>query len=398
MSLRELAAQVAEAGRGGDKHILHITDDELQALVQSGLVTINPETGMPEAFKLKSLLSIALPIAAAIFAPQLLSAFAPEAAAAGAATGIAEGVGAAEGLGLAEVSGLPSVELGTGVAAGGLMPAAVPETAASLASQGLVETAPGVFAQPALDAITGSGGVSGFLKDVGTNALTSGFRALTGDESTSGLKLPTLSDAVSPTGLKAGGVSTPTIMGGPSAAGGSSITDFLKENKNLILPGAIMAASALNTPTIPQIPNLEAVAGKFASGAQPAADAAKALIPSLATGVLPPGAQTKIQNAVQDAVTSIKSKYAQMGMSGSTPEAQEISAAKARGEALSFDLADQLTKTGLSAAGIAAAENMDAAQVYSLIMNAQLQSDEQLRMALANFASASALGSALGGK
>ncbi len=47
---RAMAQQVASYGRGGDKLILHVRPDELQGLASMLTITINPETGMPEAF------------------------------------------------------------------------------------------------------------------------------------------------------------------------------------------------------------------------------------------------------------------------------------------------------------------------------------------------------------
>ena len=90
-----MAQQVASYGRGGDKLILHVRPDELQGLASMLTITINPETGMPEAFlkglrraasrltrpirravKSKAFKTIA-PIALAIAAPYALQAFAP---------------------------------------------------------------------------------------------------------------------------------------------------------------------------------------------------------------------------------------------------------------------------------------------------------------------------------
>jgi hypothetical protein len=90
-----MAQQVASYGRGGDKLILHVRPDELQGLASMLTITINPETGMPEAFlkglrraasritkpirritKSKAFKTIA-PIALAIAAPMALQAFAP---------------------------------------------------------------------------------------------------------------------------------------------------------------------------------------------------------------------------------------------------------------------------------------------------------------------------------
>lgn len=61
MSLHALADHMAAKGRGGDSMLVHMSKDEvraLQALAErhGKTLTINPETGQPEAFSLKSLL------------------------------------------------------------------------------------------------------------------------------------------------------------------------------------------------------------------------------------------------------------------------------------------------------------------------------------------------------
>ena len=100
-----MARQVASYGRGGDKLILHVRPDELQGLASMLTITINPETGMPEAFfggirkffskitkpirrvvKSKAFKTIA-PIALAIAAPYALAYMAPAGTFAGATLG-----------------------------------------------------------------------------------------------------------------------------------------------------------------------------------------------------------------------------------------------------------------------------------------------------------------------
>ena len=119
-----MAQQVASYGRGGDKLILHVRPDELQGLASMLTITINPETGMPEAFlkglrravssitkpirrvaKSKAFKTIA-PIALAIAAPYALGALAPTVFGAGAtafggalAAGTVGGAAATAGLG-----------------------------------------------------------------------------------------------------------------------------------------------------------------------------------------------------------------------------------------------------------------------------------------------------------
>lgn len=68
MSLAVLANRMATRGRHGDDMLVHMSSDEvahLQKLAKShGLtLTINPETGLPEAFSLKSLIKAIAPVA-----------------------------------------------------------------------------------------------------------------------------------------------------------------------------------------------------------------------------------------------------------------------------------------------------------------------------------------------
>ena len=61
MSLHDIAKQVAAKGRNGDSVLVHMTPGEVAGLQRLAMangesLTINPDTGMPEAFKLKSLL------------------------------------------------------------------------------------------------------------------------------------------------------------------------------------------------------------------------------------------------------------------------------------------------------------------------------------------------------
>jgi len=77
MSLTHIAKHLETQGRGSDKHLVHMTSGELQALQRlavsrGGSLTINPKTGLPEAGFLSSLLPAVAGIATAAFAPELL--------------------------------------------------------------------------------------------------------------------------------------------------------------------------------------------------------------------------------------------------------------------------------------------------------------------------------------
>jgi hypothetical protein len=70
--LASVANQLASEGRGGDSMLVHMSPDEvagLQALAQQygTSLTINPETGLPEAIKLKKLFKVLAPIALGAF-------------------------------------------------------------------------------------------------------------------------------------------------------------------------------------------------------------------------------------------------------------------------------------------------------------------------------------------
>lgn len=90
------AAQVASYGRNGDTTLVHMTPGEVQGLASLGQLTINPDTGLPEAFNMQSLLPIIGGIAGSFLLP-------------GAGTALGAGLGAS------------AVGAGLGTTAGGLL-------------------------------------------------------------------------------------------------------------------------------------------------------------------------------------------------------------------------------------------------------------------------------------
>jgi hypothetical protein len=171
-------------------------------------------------------------------------------------------------------------------------------------------------------------------------------------------------------------------LGATSAAGGGGIMDMLQKNPQMLLAAAGLGASALmgNQPVAAQdslntaASNLNGTAG---------------LVNSLSTGQLPPGAAQQVSQFLNDKIAGIQSKYAGMGLSGSTMEQQDIASAQAQAAAMTFSLAQQATQTGLQAAGL-----QD--QIYSQLANIQLSQDQSLQNALASFASAAGGGGAGG--
>ena len=58
-----LSNLMAMQGRYGDTELVHMSKPEIQALASLGQLTINPDTGLPEAFSLKRILPVAAGIA-----------------------------------------------------------------------------------------------------------------------------------------------------------------------------------------------------------------------------------------------------------------------------------------------------------------------------------------------
>jgi len=116
MSLHDSASQVQSAGRGEDKVLVHMTPKEVGglqslAMAHGGSLTINPETGLPEAGFLSSILPMAIgfglaPLTGGLSAA-LITGGGYAAATGSLKKGIMAGLGAYGGAGLA--SGLSSM-------------------------------------------------------------------------------------------------------------------------------------------------------------------------------------------------------------------------------------------------------------------------------------------------
>ena len=333
-----------------------------------------------------------------------------------AGTGGADAIGSTiNGFGSSVGTGLP--DLGTGAAM----------------TPGMAGTATGI---PALDSAIGNTGV---------NLANSAGASLPGMGSSASFpELGTVASGVGAASTLAnaagGGTGSGTGAGSGSGSGGGSGLGSLAAISALI-PGLAMIGSVAAGNKGADTSNLSGIAGDLTTMAgsnKPdtsglSADAAaltgpgstealltsqaNSLIPSVSTGNLPPGAQTLVNNALNDATNSIKSKYAQLGLTGSTMEAQELASANAQAQAQSFQYAQQLTNTGLSeasaatsdinsaaaiqtniinaglsASGLSATELGTSATIYNDILQSQVAQDTALQQALANFASASAIG------
>ena len=101
----------------------------------------------------------------------------------------------------------------------------------------------------------------------------------------------------------------------------------------------------------------------------------------LSSGTLPPGLQTSLDTARADAEAAVRSRYAQMGMSGSSAEAQDIQNLHNRIVSQGADMAMQLYQQGLS-------ETQISTQLYQIIMNEQIAQDNALSSGITNMVTA----------
>lgn len=123
-----LANLMAMQGRYGDTELVHMSKPEIQGLASLGQLTINPDTGLPEAFSLKSLLPAIGGIAGSFILPGLGTALGSGlgATAIGAGLGTtAGGLLAGQKPGEALLSGVISGALSFGI--GSLLQGATPE-------------------------------------------------------------------------------------------------------------------------------------------------------------------------------------------------------------------------------------------------------------------------------
>ena len=99
----------------------------------------------------------------------------------------------------------------------------------------------------------------------------------------------------------------------------------------------------------------------------------------LSTGTLPAGVQTGINQATQSAIAAIKSRYASVGMSGSSSEQSDIANAQANAQAQGAQIAMQLMQQGAS-------EMQMSSQIYESLINNTMASDKEFASSFTNLA------------
>ena len=172
-NIQSQVKNIASRGRYGDSTLVHMNPTEVSGLAQMGQMTVNPETGLPEAFGLRDAIPIAASIVGGVFGGPVGAGLGS-----GLATGLLEG-DLKKGL-LAGLTsyGFGSILQGAGAAAKGAEAAtkvAAEETskaAAKAASEEITEQALG----SALEEL-GSAGTEALAQEVGKEALSETAKA-----------------------------------------------------------------------------------------------------------------------------------------------------------------------------------------------------------------------------
>jgi hypothetical protein len=168
--MQEEAMELANRGRYGDTTLVHMTPGEVQGLASLGQLTINPDTGLPEAFNMKSLLPVIGGIAGSFLLPGIgtaLGAGALGATAIGAGLGTAAG-GLLAGQSLGEaalggvMSGAMSFGIGSLMAAPGLKEGVTGVLSPDVINAGVADPFGEVLTTTAGKPLAGLSGLTGF--------------------------------------------------------------------------------------------------------------------------------------------------------------------------------------------------------------------------------------------
>jgi hypothetical protein len=101
----------------------------------------------------------------------------------------------------------------------------------------------------------------------------------------------------------------------------------------------------------------------------------------LTSGTLPPGVKQSLTQGNTAAKAAIRSKFASMGMSGSTSETQALSSVDMQTQTAGVQIAEQLLGSGIQESGLSA-------ELYTTLLNNALSQDKEAGQAVGNFATA----------
>lgn len=226
----------------------------------------------------------------------------------------------------------------------------------------------------------------------------SGIAAPSGDFTGGGFANIGPDTTISLTDQAASGV---PVTGTTTPQSGGGLLNFIKNNPGLAATLGIGAAGTLASGKlapliagkVPQQPGLEALLAQERGLAGTQQQLGTTLTDPLVTGKLPSGAEQSVTNAINDAITTTKARYANLGLSGSTMEADAVANIQNQATAIRFKIAQEMAQTGIQATSQAAGAMGLQDTIYTQLMNAQISQDQALQQAIARFAGAAALGS-----
>lgn len=180
--------------------------------------------------------------------------------------------------------------------------------------------------------------------------------------------------------------------GGGAGGGAGNIFSTISNLPSWAKVGGGLLLSQLLSPLLSKITGggLTSQEQNLLKSAQGQLSGSSALINSLQSGVLPPGAQAAVNQATNADIENIASRYAGTGQAGSMGEQQDIANARQQAAANQFTEAQSAAQTGLSELGLEQG-------VYGTLLNDQLSRQSQLGNSFSQLFSALALGSALKG-
>lgn len=279
--------------------------------------------------------------------------------------------------------------LGPGISAGAPSPAADAggfglTSALSQAISPPAPTIPAPQASPAASPASAATSIPNASGAIDASSVSPGFGVSTSTDPTQGTGFGVDPNAQPDTGPISG---HPANQNSPIAkllgGGQGGIANILK---TALGTGVLGYDIYKGTQTPPQVKALQALEGQQAGLAKTFASEAQAEN----QGILPSGAEQFIDQSLNAEVAAIRSKYAQLGMSGSSAEVQDINAAKNQALALRFQIGQQLASQGLNEVNAATGEQDSLLQA---ILTAETQQGSALGDALAQFAGAASKGS-----
>lgn len=297
----------------------------------------------------------------------------------GAATGLISGSGAS---GPSGSSGTPA----SGIAGGGSSAAAtaIPGIAPSGAATDLTS---GVSLGDATQALNlgPTGAYGGGGGGVGLGNITGGGAGAISGGTGSGIGAPTslptdaqITSGFSTPDLSNIGASAPGVNVSGGGSGGGAL-DFLSKNANLLIPAAGLGFEAIKGSTTDPTTN------ELKGLAQSLGGQGSMLSSYIQTGKLPPGVGSVVDQQTQAAEAQTRSAFANLGLSGSSMEAEAISSVKQQAAVNTFNIADKLLQQGIQ-------ESQLSGELYQAVISQQTSESNALTEAIAQFAGAAAGG------